>query len=256
MSACDRRVHHPAVALHDQQFAAKAALGEALRQALDVAGNDRLHVGVECDDGAALEFADLRQQFRTNRHVFVVPQRAHEFEAAPFIRRIRIRMEEVDSDRVGAACLQGLDCRAHAVLIQRQQHFSIGIGPFAHLDAQFARDQRFEFAGEAEQLRARAARQFQHVAEASGRDQAAARTLPLQHRVGRRGGAVDDRLRPSQVESQRRDAAHEAERLVARRRRHLGDRKLARIAIEQQEIGKRAADVHAQHEAGRFRRRR
>ena len=67
-------------------------------------------------------------------------------------------------------------------------------------------DQRHEAALQAVRLRPGAAAELEHVAKAARRDQADPRDLALEHRVGRRRRAVDDRLERARRRRRRRRA--------------------------------------------------
>ena len=60
------------------------------------------------------------------------------------------------------------------------------------LEAQIARNDRFEDPVEAIGVRASTPRQFEDVAKSTGGDQPAQAALALKHRIGGDGGAVDD----------------------------------------------------------------
>ena len=139
---------------------------------------------------------------------------------------------------------------AHVGFVERLEDVAVGVGALAHLGAQLARDQRLELAGQAEQLRPRAARELEDVAEALRRDEPATRALALEHGVGRDRRAVDHALRAREIALQRLQAGHEADRLVVRRARHLRDRERAGRRIEHQAVGERAADVDADDQSG------
>ena len=93
------------------------------------------------------------------------------------------------------------------------------------------------------------ARDFQQIAKSRRRDQPRQRAFALEQRIGHHRGAEADEsdLAPCAADF-RQDLADTGERRemrLARRRRQLVARDRAACLIEQEEIGKRAADVDA-----------
>ena len=98
---------------------------------------------------------------------------------------------------------------------------AVGERALVDLEAQVAVGDRHELAPQAPGLAAIAPAHLQHVAEAARGDDADARPAPLQQRIGADRGAVDDRAEVRDL-AERVEPLHEAGRLVAALRRHLG----------------------------------
>ena len=79
-------------------------------------------------------------------------------------------------------------------LVERGEDAAAGVHALGDLEAEVARDDRREAAGHAVGLRAGAAAELEHVAEARGGDQAGAGEAALEHGVGGGGGAVHDQV--------------------------------------------------------------
>ena len=116
---------------------------------------------------------------------------------------------------------------AHALLIDRRQDLAGSIESLAHLQPQVTRDQRLEGADHAVGIGPGAPPQFEHVAEAFCRDQAAARDLAFEQRIGRRRRAVHDEVDLGGILAGLLDRLEHALGLVAHRRRHLRQPDLA-----------------------------
>jgi hypothetical protein len=94
-------------------------------------------------------------------------------------------------------------------------------------------------------LGAVAAAHLQHVAETARGDDAGARHLAFEQRVGADRGAVHDGGDGRGRIGHARHAVHEAARFLAARGGHLDDARRAVGLVEHEEVGEGAADIDA-----------
>jgi hypothetical protein len=109
---------------------------------------------------------------------------------------------------------------------------------------------RTEIAPQAPGVRAIPAPHFQHVAKAACGDQPDPAAVPLQQGVGADGGAVHDGIDLAQLPETAKPGV-KSHRLRPAVGGHLGDRERAGFAIETDQIGIGAPDVHADDETHR-----
>ena len=114
--------------------------------------------------------------------------------------------------------------------------------------AQVARDNRHESARHAIGLRPRAPPELDDVAKTARGDHAGAREPPLEHGVGGGRGAVHDEIDAGRVDARFAKCSDDAESLIVRRGRHLGDADAAPF-IDQDQVGEGAADIDAGDDA-------
>ncbi len=164
------------------------------------------------------------------------------------MRGIDVAVQEMDDHGLAAHRQELLRRLGHRGLVERRQHLAVGIHALGHFQAVFALDQRVESAAQAVGLRARAAAELQHVAEAPGGDQADPGDLALEQRVGGGRRAVDDGLHGSRIGAGRGQRRHEADGLVVDRGRHLGELHGVGSHVDRQKIGEGAADIDADGE--------
>ena len=166
-------------------------------------------------------------------------------------------MDQTNADRVDAGVAEKASRRTHARFVERAQLFAQEVQPpadFAHVA------QRHDAIGLhpeiriAVALRHRLPRDLENVPEPLGDDQPETRDLALQQRIGRdrravrqHGEIVDARAPFAQ---DRVNPAHQSHRRIGRRRRHLGHPHRARFVVHTDDIGKRAAGVDADPQAG------
>ena len=223
----------------------KAARRELALQPLDVAVQHRLDRRVHRRGRAALVLAVLGDDGVARGHVPVRPEGAHDLGGPRLVRGVDVAVQEVDDDALGAEREQLLRRRRDLRLVERHQHLALGIDPLVDLEAEAPLDQRHEPALQAIGRRPGAPAELEHVAKAARRDQADGRDLALEHRVGRRRRAVDDRLERRRLDLGRVERGDHAEGLVLDRRRHLGDAHLAARRLDHDQVGEGAADVDA-----------
>ena len=248
--AGDAGSHHAAVALHHQQLGFDRAGLEPAGDALEIAGHDRLDVAVERRGAAALELPHLAQDVGAQRDVDIGPHLTGDRACPPLVVGIEVGVDEVDDQRLGAGRARRLDRLTHLVFVERGHHRAGGVDPLRHLEAALARHDGLEAAEHAPRVGPGAPAELERIAEALGGDEGAAHALALQHGVGADRGAVDDRLEAGRRLAERGEACHEAVGLVRRRRRHLGDAHGCGGGIDQEQVGKGAADIDPEPAAG------
>ena len=183
--------------------------------------------------------------------------RAHDLGGAALVRRLGIRMDQTNADRVDAGLAEKARRGAHAVFVERAQLFAQEVQPAADLADV---TQRHDAVGLHPEIRIavalghRLARDLENVPEPFGDDQPETRDLALQQRIGRdrravrQHGEIVDARAP--FAENRVNAAHQSHRRIRRRRRHLGHPHRARLVVHADDIGKRAAGVDADPQAG------
>ncbi len=237
--------HHAAVGLDDQKLARGAVPLQALVQALQIRRHDRLEIGVQGGRRGAFELADLGQDFVARRDVGVGPHRSRGGQCRALVGVVGVGVDEHDRQRFGAEFAQARRLALDRVEIDVFADRAVGQGALGHFGAQIARDRGHEFAPQPPGLAAVAAAHLQHVAEARGHDHAGFRALALEQRVGADRRAVHDGRELGEIGLALGDAFDEADRLVA-----LGRGDFARLGfaggfVEEEQIGERAAHVHA-----------
>ncbi len=174
----------------------------------------------------------------------VRPDGAGRSRRRPLVGGVGIGVDEDDGEGGGAGLDQALGGSRHLGRIDGLSHRAIGQRALGHLDAQVAVGDGGEVAPQAPGVGAVAAAHFQHVAEAGRGDDADARALALQQRIGADRGAMDDGAergeRPEGLQ-----ALEEADGLVAAVRGDLGGAERARRLVEKEQVGEGATDIDA-----------
>jgi hypothetical protein len=210
-----------------------------------VAAHHGLQRGVERGGRAAFELADLGQHFAGRGHVRVGPQLAHRRHGQALVLGVGVGVDEEHAHRLAARFEQRARLGAHLLQVDRRVQRAVGQHALVHLAAQLARHHGLEAAAQAPGLGPVAAAHLQHVAKAARGDDAGARHLALQQRVGAHGGAVHDGRDVRGRIGHARHAVHEAACLLAARGRHLDDARGAVGFVEHEEVGEGAADIDA-----------
>jgi hypothetical protein len=236
-----------AVAVHDQQVAAEAAVLQLALQPAHVAVEDRLHRGVDRGRGAALVFAVFREQLVAEGHVVVGPKGARDFPGAQLVRRVGIGMQEVDDEALAALGQQCAGSRRNAGLVERAHHVAARVHALIDLDAAVAGDERLKGADHAVGLGTGAAAELQGVAEAGRGDQPDAGDLALQDGVGGGGGAVDQQVETGRRNTRLGDRRQHAVGLIGQCGQDLADPHLRPVGavLMHHHVGEGAAHVDA-----------
>ena len=214
-------------------FACDAGVGEAALDPLQVALDDRADDGVDHGRRGAQVLAELGRDLGRERDGHA-GQLLGEDRADPLlVLRVDVGVEQADGDRLDLLAPQDRGRRAHGVVLERPQHLAGRAEPLGDGHRAVARDERLRLLElRVVERRPHLARDLEQVAEALGRDEAAARDLALDDRVRRHGRRVDDeadlRRRDVAVRERAVDGLHEPLGGIGRRRQHLRDRDRAR----------------------------
>ena len=115
---------------------------------------------------------------------------------ALLVRRVPVRVQKQDRDRLHSLRDRCRDHSAHLGLVELDQHRALGVDALVDLEAQVAIDQRnMPLEKQVVGLRPVDAADLVNIAEALRRQQRAARAAALQNRVDRDGGAVEEKPR-------------------------------------------------------------
>ena len=142
-----------------------------------------------------------------------------------FVRRVHVRMHEADRDRLDAVVLEPRDLGGDRRLVEGQAHLAVHVDALRHGEAQRARHQRLRLLdGEIVLVVAALGRDIERVAKSIGRDQRGARAAPLDDRVGRERGAVDEHVDVGEMQAgiaEHQPRARQHALLGPRRGQHL-----------------------------------
>ena len=241
-----------AARLHHQERLVLEAGAELVVHAAQIAFHVRLDEGVDQSGDRALVFAIFGQHRAGERQRAVGIVLRENLRDAPLVRGIGIGVDQADADRAHA--LPRKNCAAARTLASSSGRSSCAaeIEPAAHLAHEMQRHDALRLhpeIGIAVALRHRLAGDLQDMPEACGDDQPEPADLALQQRVGGDRGAVGEAGdvvgRAAGRLEDRLDAAHQPDRRIGGRARHLGDPHGARAAIDRNDIGEGAAGVDA-----------
>ena len=110
------------------------------------------------------------------------------------MRGVCICVHQRDHDRGDILLPQYIGKRQDLGFVERHEHVATVVEALGHLPAAIARNERLLHAGEAVHRRPVSTAELERVAEAAGSDERAARSLALDHRVGRDRRAVQQRF--------------------------------------------------------------
>jgi hypothetical protein len=238
---------------HQQQRTAETGARELPLEAGEVARHQRLDVGVGAGRGEALVFAHFRRDIAGQRHRDVRQAAGDRFPDAALVIRIGERVQEADGNRLRAGGGERVDGAGHACFIERHQHAAPRVDALADRETQPPRHQwRRQIDIDVVLLEAVLVADFDHVAEAFGRQQRRFRALALDHGVGRQRRAMDDEAHLLRCNAGvGGDRMHGDQHAVFGRTRG-GEclRRKAPFADFERDIGERAADVEAEPDCG------
>ncbi len=196
----DRRPRHlgrrgdPAVRLHDQERHPRAGpLGDPAAQALDVAGDDRLHEGVDQRGDRALVLAVLAQHVRADRHRALRVLGREQVPHPLLVRGVGVGVQQADADRGDAVVAEPAGLGHDRLLVQRPQDRAGRVEPLGHLPDQV---EGHDAVGLHPEVRVAVAvghalaTDLQQVPEAGRRQEPQPGDLALEQRVGGDGRAV------------------------------------------------------------------
>ncbi len=133
---------HAAMRQHDKQATLEAGLDQPLFQIGQIAPHHRLDIGVHHRSRNALIFLDLRQHVAGTRDVDAGQGGAQPLDRRKLMRGVEIGMQETHGDGICTRRLHHIDRRSERALIERDGDAAVGLEPFAHAEAAFARHQR------------------------------------------------------------------------------------------------------------------
>ena len=178
---------------HEKERTGEARLPQRLRESREVAGHERLHVGVRARRRLPLVLAHLRAHVRGQRHREPRPPRLEDLADPPLVIGVGVAVDEPDRDGFHPLRLERRQQRAHRILLQRDEDVSAVVDPLLHREPEAAGHQGFRTVDpDVVLLEAVLVRHLQRVAVPGGDDQRRARPPPLDDRVGGQRGAVDD----------------------------------------------------------------
>ena len=166
------------------------------------------------------------------------------------MRIVQEREQERHGDRLQSRLADRLDQRRQFVLGERRHHLALRIDPFGDLEPPAPRHQhRRRVLQQIVKIGARRTAQFQDVAHAARRDEAGARALVLQQRVGDHRGGMRQQRHIGRIDAvgiqTLADAVDHRLAEILRRGRQLGDGDAAGVLLHQGDVGEGAADIDA-----------
>ncbi len=241
--------------LHDLQRRRTAGGGERRLHAGEIVVDHGLDVGVEAGGGGALVFAKGGVDLGRERDRDAGQGGADGLRHGLLVRRVLEREQQADGDRLDPRGLQRGDGGIDRGRVERGDHRAIRGDALSHLGAARAGGQpagRLGFQRKVVKLVAHLAADLQRVAKTLGGDKADARTLPLEHGIGRDRRPVreagDRRRRDAVLVVQPAQRLGGGEAAVLRGRRQLHGQHAVRAGAD--DIGEGAADVDADAVAG------
>ena len=244
-----------AVREHQVEARREAGLLQLPLEAVEVAVGQRLDVGVGDGGGGAFELADLGGDLARDRHDHAREPLLEPGAHGVLVLRVGEGVHEHDGARLDALRGELGDERLEAGGVERGEHLAAGVHPLGGLEASVARDQGV---GEADlevvDVVAHLAAQLEDVAEAARGDERGGGALPLEQRVRDERGGVDRGLDVAAVGArgvqQVSPPLHHRARGGLGRGQHLVGADGARLGVDEDEVGERAADVETEAEAG------
>ena len=221
---------------------------EAGLDAVDVRGHQRPDVGVDDGGRGALVLALLAQNLARERDVRLRELFGQDRAEALLVLGVEVGVEEADRHRLDALRAQAAREQACLGLVERSHDRAVRGDALVQLEAEMPLDERRRLAPEeVVHVRDPKPAQFEHVAEAGGRDERGEAAAPLQHGVRRHGRPVHDlRDRPGVEPADRLDDGL----VVARRSREQLADHYSSVAVVEDHVGERAADVDADPRLG------
>ena len=177
--------------------------------------------------------------------MLVRPDALQRLTRGALIGRVGVSVDEEHAYGLGAPLEQRSCGLSHLVRIDRRQQRAVREHTLVYFQAHVARYDGREGRVQSPGARAIAAPHLQNVLEALRVDDANPRAAPLQQRIRAHGRAVHYRSRPRRRAQAHLYTAANPLALVRARRRHLGHVASSAVDIEEQQIGKRSADVDA-----------
>ena len=242
-------VEDTAARAHDVEVRQSHA-GHRFLQPSQIGLQDRPDIAAHGRRAGPLELADFRQNLARKEHRNVRQRRTQPFAQNAFMGIVQEGIEKRDGDRLYFVLPDERDDTVDFGLIKRDHDLARRIEALSHLQPAMARHQDAgRVLEKVVKVRSRRAAQLQYVAKAARRHQHRAGALPFQDGVGhdrrrmrqqRHVACFDTVFSQGDLES-----LHHAFAEIAWRRRHLGDADLSIRFVDQGDIGKSTADIHA-----------
>ena len=183
---------------HPENLAVNALLGELALEMGHVAGHLRTGIGIDDGRRGAVELANLRADFRGQRHKDVRVFLTQESRNALLVLRILIRVQQADGDRTDAFLLELAGNLTDRLLLEFRDDVAAGGDALADAEAVRPADKRIGILDiQVIEIVAALVPNAQHVAKAVRRDEAGFDALAFQNRVR------DDRGRTQNLEVSR-----------------------------------------------------
>ena len=216
--------HRAAAVVHDEHdVGLEAGLGERLLERVHVAAQDGRAVGVRDRRRRALELRRLGQDVGRERDVQARQLLEQDLARPPLVRRVHVRVDEADRDRLDLARPQLARRTARTESSSSGvDHVARVVDALVDLEPVPARDERRRrVPQDVVELGAVGAADLEHVAEAARRDERRVRAVARDDGVRRHGRAVEERRDLGRLDAERAHALDDAEVEARRRRRHL-----------------------------------
>ena len=249
--------HQSAVRADDLERGCRAAGDELLLESVEIVPQNRSDVRVHHGRHGPLVLAELGGDLRRDRDDNLA---LGELLEPPLVRRVRVRVQQADRQRLHPGAEQRLDRPASGFLVQLAENFSARSDPLRNLPDVLEVDERLRLqVGEEAEERTRRPRlgEVEEVRPPLGDDQPNPGAVALEHGIRRDRGAVQDRCelasRHSRGVADLADALEDADRLILWRRRRLRHPEATRLGVLEEKIRERAADVDTDAKSHGFR---
>ncbi len=242
----------PAGRLHDQERARKTAGADVVVDLGEIAPHARPDIGVGGDRRAALELAVFLAELVRGGYEQPGVARLEQLLGAPLVRRIDVRVEKQDRNRLDAELHELAAERGDLFILERVQGLAFRQHALVDLEAQRAFDQRHVLAEiEIVGVRPVDAADLVDVAEALRDDERGLGAGALQDGVDRDRRAMQEEARRRVVAAGLGDAGVDPLDQALRRGQHLAEREPAGLVVEHRDVREGAADVGGEAQGGR-----
>ncbi len=243
--------HQAAVGAQQRDFSCHADVAQPAAQAPHVAADDRAHGGIRNRRQGSFVFLHLRQNHVAEGDRNVRHELGSDGADAGFVRAVHVGVDERNGNRFHALRRQLLQGGADFSFVDRAELIALRCHPAAYFDGVLECRKRCGFwpddpAGEP--ARHEAAGNLHDLPVALGDDQADARALAFQHRVGGNRCAMQEhfnvRRRYAGMCTDGLYADEYAFGTVRRCRGRLVAPEFAAGCVEQKQVGECAADIY------------
>ena len=139
----DRRLERrePAARGHEKEGTREARLAERIREPPQVAGHERLDVGVRAGRRLSLVLPHLGAHVRGQRHRQPRPPFVEDLPDPPLVVRVRVAVDEPHRDGLHPLRLERREKRAHRAFLQRHEDAAAVVDPLLHRQPKPPRDE-------------------------------------------------------------------------------------------------------------------